>query len=70
MCIFDNYTPGSLECCKTTRQTSASLIRKETYMDKGTVKTYETAYALLRLMVIKLSTPFAVPLWTNVERSI
>lgn len=45
--FFDNYTPGKLRVLQDKPgQTSASLISVETYMDKGTVKTYETAYAL------------------------
>lgn len=45
--FFDNYTPGKLRVLKDKPgQTSASLVTVESYTDKGTTKTYETAYAL------------------------
>ena len=45
--FFDNYTPGKLRVLKDKPgQTSASLVSVEAYTDKGTTKTYETAYAL------------------------
>lgn len=45
--FFDNYTPGKLRVLKDKPgQTSASLVSVESYTDKGTTKTYETAYAL------------------------
>lgn len=45
--FFDNYTPGKLRVLKDKPgQTSPSLVSVEVYNDKGTDKTYETAYAL------------------------
>lgn len=45
--FFDNYTPGKLRVLEDKPgQTSASLVTVESYTDKGTTKTYETAYAL------------------------
>lgn len=45
--FFDNFTPGKLRVLKDKPgQTSPSLVSVETYTDKGTQKTYETAYAL------------------------
>ena len=45
--FFDNYTPGKLRVLKDRPgQTAPSLVSTESYTDKGTTKTYETAYAL------------------------
>ena len=45
--FFDNYTPGKLRVLKDKPgQTSASMVSTETYTDKGSTKTYQTAYAL------------------------
>lgn len=45
--FFDNYTPGKLRMLEDKPgQTSPSLITVESFNDKGTVKNYNTAYAL------------------------
>ena len=45
--FFDNYTPGKLRVLKDKPgQTTPSLVSTESYTDKGTTRTYETAYAL------------------------
>lgn len=45
--FFDNYTPGKLRVLKDKPgQTGASLVSVESYTDKGTTKTYETACVL------------------------
>ena len=45
--FFDNFTPGKLRVLKDRPgQTAADPITIETYLDKGTLKTYETAYVL------------------------
>ena len=45
--FFDNYTPGKLRVLKDKPgQTAASLVSRESYTDKGTTVSYDTAYAL------------------------
>ena len=45
--FFDNYTPGKLRMLEDKPgQTAPSLTTVETFMDKGTQKSYETAYVL------------------------
>ena len=45
--FFDNYTPGKLRVLKDKPgQTEPMLTSTETYIDKGTTTTYETAYSL------------------------
>ena len=45
--FFDNYTPGKLRMLEDKPgQTRASLVTVESFDDKGTTRSYETAYAL------------------------